>query len=170
MSEVMEALRKEIAQYEGRYGWEEKFNMTKERSGRTLVLYIQALVERFGPEVYDLLGGVARQYAARRYRDIIKRLNIREKNPIGAVKCLSYVHTVGCIEGEVVEASPMRAVRIERKCPMMNIYTYDMCSRIVSLPVLQGICDAIGGNVVASHPRYLSRGDDVCEMVFEVKN
>ena len=169
MGSTFQELKKELKRYENMYDCEERFKMVKERSGISLVLYVKALVEKFGPQVYEVLGNVSREFAYSRYSKIINHLGIKEQNAIAAVKLISYVHTIGGIKGEVIEASPEKSVRIERECPMKNIYTYEMCKNIVSLPALEGICKAVGGNLVVSHPKYMPRGDDVCEFVFEMK-
>jgi len=169
MSSSLQELNRELKTYETMYDREQRFKMVRERSGISLVLYVEALVEKYGPEIYDVLGNVSREFAYTRYSKIINQLGIKEQNAIAAVKLISYVHTIGGIKGEVIEASPEKSVRIERECPMKDIYTYEMCKNIVSLPALQGICKALGGKVVVSHPKYMPRGDDVCEFVFEMK-
>ena len=169
MSSSLQELNRELKRYETMYDREQRFKMVRERSGISLVLYVEALVEKYGPEIYDVLGNVSREFAYTRYSKIINQLGIKEQNAIAAVKLISYVHTIGGIKGEVIEASPEKSVRIERECPMKDIYTYEMCKNIISLPALQGICKALGGNVVVSHPKYMARGDDVCEFVFEMK-
>ena len=169
MSSTLQELNRELKRYETMYDREQRFKMVRERSGISLVLYVEALVEKYGPEIYDVLGNVSREFAYTRYSKIINQLGIKEQNAIAAVKLISYVHTIGGIKGEVIEASPEKSVRIERECPMKDIYTYEMCKNIVSLPALQGICKALGGNLVVSHPKYMPRGDDVCEFVFEMK-
>lgn len=169
MISTLQELNRELKEYETMYSCEERLKMVKERSGRSLVLYVKALVEKFGPEVYEVMGNVSREFAYARYSKIINQLGIKEQNAIAAVKLISYVHTIGGIKGEVIEASPEKSIRIERECPMKDIYTYEICKNIVSLPVLQGICKAVGGNLVASHPKYMPKGDGVCEFLFEMK-
>jgi hypothetical protein len=101
---------------------------------------------------------------------VLKELDIKERDAIAAVKVLSYFHAITGTSGEVTEATPRRAVRIERACPCSDVWDHEFCSKVGSIPAIEGMCAAINPKLIFSHPKFLNRGDDYCEMVFELRD
>jgi len=148
---------------------EERAKMVRKREAARVFAYAKALADKFGPEVYDILGETTKNTARKGTENLLKKLNIKERDAIAAVKVLTYFHAISGTSGEVVEATPKRAVRIERSCPCSEDWDVDFCSKVTSIPAMQGICEAISPKLTCSHPKFIRRGDDRCEMVFEMK-
>jgi len=148
---------------------EERAKRLRKSGSTRLFEFTRALANKFGPEVYAVLGETNKKLAIRSTQNVLKELNIEERDAISAVRVLSYLHAFSGTSGEVVEATPTRAVRIERSCPASECWDYEYCYKVGSLPVAEGICAAINPKLTVSHPKYITRGDDCCEFVFELK-
>ncbi len=149
---------------------EQRAKMVRKREAARVFEFTRALVNKFGPGVYDVLGETSRELTKKGTENVLKELDIKERDAIAAVKVLSYFHAITGTSGEVTEATPHRAVRIERECPCSTVWDHEFCSKVGSIPAIEGICAAINPKLVFSHPKFLNRGDDYCEMVFELKD
>ncbi len=148
---------------------EERAKIVRKREAARVYEYTKALVDKFGTEVLDILGETSKNLTMKGTQNLLKQLNIEERDAIAAVKVLSYLHAVTGTSGEVVEATPNRAVRIERHCPCSEFWDFEFCNRVTSVPAMEGICAAINPKLAFSHPKFITRGDDYCEIVFEMK-
>ncbi|MBL7178441.1 MAG: hypothetical protein ISS66_21675 [Desulfobacteraceae bacterium] len=147
---------------------EERAKIVRKREAARVFEYTKALVKRFGPEVLDVLGETSRELTMKGTEKVLEELNIEERDAIAAVKVISYFHAITGTSGEVVEATPHRAVRIERACPCSDLWDHEFCSKVTSVPAIEGMCAAINPKLTFTHPKFLNRGDDRCEMVFEL--
>jgi hypothetical protein len=148
---------------------EERAKMMRKREAARVFEYTKALVKRFGPEVIDVLGETSRELTKKGTENLLKELGIKERDAIAAVKVISYFHALTGTSGEIIEATPSRAVRIERACPCSDVWDYEFCSKVTSVPAIEGMCAAINPKIKFSHPKFINRGDDCCELVFELK-
>lgn len=98
-----------------------------------------------------------------------EKLGIEGTDTMSAVKLLTYFHTLTGVIGEITEMSPERSVRIEHYCPLQKNVTKEFCSSVLSYPTFCAICHELNPKIEHQHTDYLSGGDDVCRLVFELK-
>ncbi len=118
--------------------------------------------------------------------DVVKALNITEKDAAGAAKLVQAVKSVLGIECEIKEVSPKRSVVYVTRCPIYeNIKGTDLewelrCEYLVCIPFLSGLAQAINPNLTFTcaktmrggtdkeMQRYFAHAGDHCELVIEL--
>ena len=100
---------------------------------------------------------------------LLKRLAIKERDATAAVKVATYMHNLTHPLGEITELTPHRSVRIEKHCPGARSLSRETCRDVISGPAFRGLCEAINPKLVHKHTRYLSGGDECCDIVFELE-
>jgi len=133
-------------------------------------LMLRYKMRRFIRTDMETPGDVARKYV-RDYEAgrILRALAIEERNATTAIKALTYMHNLTHPLGEITEMTPERSVRIERHCPYARWLSRDKCRELISGPAFTGLCEAIHPNLIHTHTKYLSGGDDMCDLTFELK-
>jgi hypothetical protein len=113
-------------------------------------------------------GDVMRKYI-RDYETemILERLGVEERDATAAMKVLTYMHNL-TTRGEITEMTPGRCARRESYCPGAKFLTPGFCRDILSGPAFRGLCEAVNPELEHIHTTYLSGGDDVCELIFEL--
>lgn len=114
----------------------------------------------------DVVRVYVRDYEAHR---ILRTLGIRDRDATAAVKVATYLHNLTHPLGDIPEMSPQRSVRLEKHCPYARFLKPEICKDLVSGPAFRGLCEAIHPDLVHVHTRYLSAGDDCCDLTFEMK-
>ncbi|MBI2916691.1 MAG: hypothetical protein HYY01_01745 [Chloroflexi bacterium] len=135
--------------------------------GTVIRALTEAFVRAYGPGAL----AVAARAHAEMSRPLLERLmakNALPRDARGAVQLLTMLHTMGGVEGEVADSTPMRATRRERKCPFQDVWTADMC-RQFSPAIMEVICRVVGPGLTTFHTSYLSAGDPTCDIVFEMQ-
>lgn len=133
-------------------------------------LYLRYRLRRVLPTQLREPGDIVRTYM----RDheaprILRTLCIRDRDATAAVKVATYLHNLTHPLGDITEMSAERSVRIERHCPYARFLRPEICKNLVSGPAFRGLCEAIHPDLVHIHTRYLSAGDDCCDLTFEMK-
>jgi len=139
--------------------------------GKTRGTVIRVLTEAFVKEYGEGAVAVAAKAHAEMGRPLLERLmnkNALPRDARGAAQLLTMLHTMGGVEGEVIESTPQRAVRRERKCPFQDVWPADMCRRF-SPAIMEVICQVVSPRLTTHHTSYLSAGDPTCDIVFEMK-
>lgn len=133
-------------------------------------LFLRYAMRRVIPTDMECSGDVVRKYV-RDYEAerILRVLGIKEKDATTAVRAATYMHNLTHPVGEITELTPRRSVRIEKHCPFAGLLSPDKCRDLISGPAFRGLCEAIHPNLIHSHTKYLSGGDDVCDLIFELK-
>jgi len=131
---------------------------------------IRTLTEAFIKAYGEGAMAVAARAHAEMSRPLLERL--MQRNPVerdarGAAQLLTMMHTMGGVEGEVVESTPQRAVRRERRCPFQEVWSVEMC-RQFSPAIMEVICQVVNPKLTSYHTSYLSGGDPTCDIVFEM--
>lgn len=114
---------------------------------------------------------VAARSHAEMSRPLLERLvqkNALPRDARGAAQLVTMLHTMGGVEGEVIESTPQRAVRREHKCPFQDVWTAEMC-RQFSPAIMEVICQVVGPGLTTYHTSYLSGGDPTCDIVFQME-
>lgn len=114
----------------------------------------------------DVVRKYVRDYEAGR---VLKALGIRERDAAAAVKAATYMHNLTHPVGDITEMTPERSKRVERHCPFSGILSPAQCRDLISGPAFRGLCEAIHPNLVHTHTTYLSGGDAVCDLGFEMR-
>ena len=141
-----------------------------EVEGRMRGTVIRVLTEAFVKEYGEAALAVAAKAHAEMSRPLLERLMQRHALPgdaRGAAQLLTLLHTLGGVQGEVVESNPERSVRRERKCPFQDVWTPDMCHQF-SPAIMEVICQVVDPGLTSHHTSYLSGGDPTCDIVFEM--
>lgn len=113
-------------------------------------------------------GDVMRKYIRDHEAEmILDRLGVEERDATAAMKALTYMHNL-TTKGEITEMTPGRCVRRESYCPGARFLTPEFCKNILSGPAFRGLCEAINPELEHIHTTYLSGGDEVCELIFEL--
>jgi len=99
---------------------------------------------------------------------IRKKIDISAADTTSAIKIVTYFHTLTGVTGKIVEMSPNRSVREEYSCPLQNKVSREFCSSVMSLPVFTKLCGELNGKIEHRHTSYLSGGDRICRLVFEL--
>ena len=133
-------------------------------------LFFRYKMRRFIPTDMKKPGDVARTYV----RDYeanrsLRALGIADRDATAAIKVVTYMHNLTHPLGDVTEMTPERSVRIERHCPFARFLSRDTCRELISGPAFDGLCEAIHPNLVHSHAKYLSGGDEMCDLTFELR-
>ena len=142
-----------------------RLRVTVETEPRGLMTFAEEVVGKYGPEAYGVMKKAMRRMWCDFAKKLMKKLNIEERDAIGAIKLYTFVHRE---LGEIVEAKPQRAVREERICPFTKIWDAEWCY-LASGAAMEGICDAVNPKLVCRQEKLLTKGDDCCRMVFEMK-
>ncbi len=149
----------------------EKISMFARRIVLIPYLILRYKMRRFIPTDMENSGDVVRKYI-REYEaeKILRALGIKERDATAAVKASTYMHNLTHPLGEVTEMTPQRSMRIEKYCPFAKHFSPDTCKDLISGPAFRGLCEAINPNLVHAHTKYLSGGDDCCDLTFELKD
>lgn len=115
----------------------------------------------------DVVRVYIRDYEAPR---ILQILGIRDRDATAAVKVATYLHNITHPLGEITEMTVTKSVRMERHCPYARFLKPEICRDLVSGPAFQGLCEAIHPDLVHLHTKYLSGGDEYCDLTFELKS
>jgi len=134
-------------------------------------LILRYKMRRLIPADMENAGDVVRKYV----RDfeaekVLRALGIEERDATAAVKASTYMHNLTHPLGEITEMTPQRSVRVEKHCPFAKRFSPDTCKDLISGPAFRGLCEAINPNLVHTHTKYLSGGDDCCDLSFELKD
>lgn len=114
----------------------------------------------------DIVYKYVRDYEAGK---ILELLGIKERDATAAIKAVTYMHNLTHPLGEITEMTPERSVRVEKHCPFAKFLSPEICRNIVSGPAFKGLCEAINPKLVHTHTNYLSGGDEICDLVFQMK-
>ncbi|MFC1593160.1 hypothetical protein ACFL4C_04020 [Candidatus Omnitrophota bacterium] len=136
-----------------------------EREPKNVMTLADFVTKEYGLEAIDVMMEGNRKMWVELSKQLIDKLEIKEKDCIGAMKILSFVHRD---MGEVVEASPNRAVRLELRCPMLPLFGADWCIR-VSKSSLTGMANAVNPNIVLHQEEFACKGGSSCRVVYEMK-
>lgn len=133
-------------------------------------LFFRYMMRRFIPTDMQKPGDVVRTYV-RDYEAgrTLRALGLEEKDATTAIKALTYMHNLTHPLGDITEMTRERSVRIEKHCPFAKLLSRDTCRDLISGPAFNGLCEAIHPNLVHTHTKYLSGGDDMCNLTFELK-
>ena len=149
----------------------EKVSMFARRIVLIPYLILRYKMRRFIPADMENPGDVVRKYI-RDYEaeKVLRALGIEERDATAAVKAATYMHNLTHPLGEITEMTPQRSKRIEKYCPFARHFSPDTCKDLISGPAFRGLCEAINPNLVHTHTKYLSAGDDCCDLAFELKD
>ena len=133
-------------------------------------LILRYKLRRFIPTDMENSGDVVRKYV-RDYEaeKVLKALGMEERDATAAVKAAAYMHNLTHPLGEITEMTPQKSMRVEKYCPFAKRFSPDTCKHLISGPAFRGLCEAINPNLVHSHTKYLSGGEDCCDLCFELK-
>ena len=138
-----------------------------EREPRNIMKFAEVVTEKYGPEAFDVMRQAFKKMWFNKTKKLLDELEIKERDAIAAVKIDTFVHRD---MGEVIEATPKRAVREERWCPHQDIFTPEFCL-LTSGAAFEGVCEAINPKLVSRYEKVLTRpGDDCCRLVFELRD
>ncbi|MEW6553732.1 MAG: hypothetical protein AB1384_05550 [Actinomycetota bacterium] len=127
--------------------------------------WLRGLIPTDMREPGDIMRKYIRDYEAEM---ILERLGVVERDATAAMKALTYMHNL-TTKGEIVEMTTHRCVRRESHCPAAGFLNKGFCRDILSGPAFRGLCEAINPDLEHIHTSYLSGGDDVCELIFEMR-
>ncbi|RJP69899.1 MAG: hypothetical protein C4532_10215 [Candidatus Abyssobacteria bacterium SURF_17] len=133
-------------------------------------LFLRYAMRRFIPTEMENSGDVVRTYVRdHEAKRTLRALGIQERDATAAIKAATYMHNLTHPLGDITEMTPQRSVRIEKHCPFARFLSPDKCRDLISGPAFRGLCEAIHPNLIHTHTEYLSGGDDMCDLVFELK-
>ena len=142
-----------------------RFDMLAKTRAIDIARFIEALTQNYGEEGNEIgirvFGEGVRENAEKAFRKF-------EKKAKGAMDMLTTFHTAGGIKGEVIESTPTRAVRHETYCPFQGVWSGEICDKADALS-FPAICASLNPKIVFSRPKCLNKGDDYCEIIFEIK-
>jgi hypothetical protein len=130
----------------------------------TLRYWLRGFIPTDMKEPGDIMHKYIRDYEAEM---ILDRLGVEERDATAAMKALTYMHNL-TTKGEITEMTPERCTRREIYCPGAKFLTPEFCRDVLSGPAFRGLCEAINPDLEHIHTTYLSGGDDVCELIFEL--
>ncbi|MFC1964420.1 hypothetical protein ACFLWG_00215 [Chloroflexota bacterium] len=136
------------------------------REPMNIMTFAEVVTGKYGPGVLEVMKKSIKDFWIVRGKLMLDELGIKERDAIGAIKILSFVHRN---MGDIVEATPERAVREERFCDYSNIWGPEWCD-LVSGSGLTGMVYAVNPKLVVSHEKMLTRGDNCCRIVVELKD
>jgi hypothetical protein len=133
-------------------------------------LILRYRMRKFIPTDMENAGDVVRKYV-RDYEaeKVLRTLGIKERNATAAIKAATYMHNLTHPLGEITEMTPKKCMRVEKHCPFARYFSPGACRDLISGPAFRGLCEAINPNLVHTHTKYLSRGEDCCDLTFELK-
>ena len=149
---------------------EEKWKRSRAALSMLLGTSIKAIHESCGKEG---LGKVARAWeennkkAARRLMEIVGR---EERDLETVSRIIDFTDSIYGVEGEWTEIGPMRAIKVEKSCPLAKQFPPEACALCFSGP-MQGIARGVLGHdqAICRMPKSLPGGDGCCEIIIEVK-
>lgn len=148
----------------------EKLNVHARRFALISYLTFRYLLRGLIPTDMEKPGDVVRTYVRdHEAKRTLRALGIEERDATAAIKVLTYMHNLTHPLGEITEMTPRRSVRIEKHCPFARFLSPDTCRELISGPAFKGLCEAIHPNLVHLHTKYLSGGDDCCDLTFEIR-
>jgi hypothetical protein len=125
----------------------------------------EMLKERYGPEATKVISKWQRKMWTKITKILLADLNIEERDASAAAKLTTHIFRD---MGEVVEVSPERAVREERICLHSKAWPVEYCE-LLHIPAMEAIAKTINPKLEARVEKFLSKGDDCCRTVFELK-
>ena len=148
----------------------EKLGIQTKRFFTILYLTFRYMMRKLIPTDMEKPGDVVRIYV-RDYESkrTLKALGIEERDAAAAIKVLSYMHNLTHPLGEITEMTPQKSMRVEKHCPFAKFMSPDKCKNLISGPAFTGLCEAIHPDLIHIHTKYLSDGDDCCDLAFEMK-
>lgn len=134
-------------------------------------LILRYKMRRFIPTDMEDPGDAVRKYV-RDYEaeKVLRALGIQARDATAAVKVAAYMHNLTHPLGEITEMTPQKSMRVEKYCPFAKHFSPDTCKDLISGPAFRGLCEAINPNLVHTHTKYLSGGEDCCDLCFELNN
>ena len=141
-----------------------KAKLLLEREPKNIMGLGDYVAEKYGPEAIDVIMGGSRKMWTERSKALVDELDITEKDCIGPLRLLSWVHRS---MGSVIEATPKKAVREEMWCPMLPLFGPEWCHR-VSNSSFRGMADAVDPNIKIRWEKHLGSGDGCCRIIFEL--
>jgi len=133
-------------------------------------LVLRLKLRRIVPYRYSSLTEVFQYYFPRYELPYIrKKIDITAGDTISAIKIVTYFHTLTGVTGKIVEMTPNRSVREEYSCPLQSKVSREFCSSVMSLPVFTKLCGELNEKIEHQHTSFLSGGDRVCRLAFELE-
>ena len=131
-----------------------------------VAMIVKAFVDKYGDEALQLAADAHTNMVGEDAEKMAKRF---EPNAKGMIEMLSAMHNNVGIIGEVIEATPKRAVRRETKCPFAGAWPAEWCE-IIHGPSLEKTAKMVNPKILVHRSKHLGKGDEYCEYAFELED
>ena len=125
----------------------------------------EMLKEKYGQDAVKIIERWQGKMWVKITKILLDELKIEERDARAAAKLTTFIFRD---MGEVVESSPNRAVREERVCLHSKAWPVEYCL-LLHIPAMKAIARTINPKLEARVEKFLSKGDDCCRTVFELK-
>lgn len=137
--------------------------------GRSYATAIRALVDKFGSEeALKILHPYLKEMGKEMGDRALTMGFITSKDAMGIASLLHLAEEqvfLG-VEGELKEVGPERVVKEITKCPAQD-FAPEFC--LAFLSVVEGICEAINPEYKWILPKFIPKGDPICQWIVEKK-
>ena len=150
---------------------EEKWKRSRAALSMLLGTSLKAISESYGIEGLKKVVEAWEENnkkAAKRLMEIVGR---QERDLETVARIIDFTDSIYGVEGKWIEIGPMRAIKIEKSCPLAKQFPPETCTMCFS-GSMQGIARGVLGHdkVICRMPKSLPGGDDCCEIIIEVKD
>ena len=135
--------------------------------GGSYATAIRALVDKFGSEealkiLHPYLKDSGREMGA-----MASMLGITSKDAMGIASMIHlFEEQVLLVEGKLTEVSPNRVAKEISKCPFQD-FAPEFCLAFLSM--CEGLCEAINPEYKWTLPKFIPKGDLICQWIVEKK-
>ena len=142
-------------------------------AARLPMMIVKAVASEFGEKGWAVLQKVAEQFGRERAQILKEALEIDVNNARSLGKVFDFEDSLGGIKGEWVESSPKQAKKLETKCALHHLYNDfpPYCEKILYWIASATIKELNPNAELEDFARVkcMVHGDDVCEVVLEIR-
>lgn len=148
---------------------EDKWKRSRIALAMLLGSSIRAIKNKYGAEGLQVIADEWEQDNIKTAGRQLKMAGIEETGLTAVVKLIDFFDTIYGVEGEWIEVTPRRAVKIEKSCPQAKMFPAETCTQCF-MAAIAGVARTVTGNqdIACTMPKCLAGGDDCCEIIIEV--
>lgn len=135
--------------------------------GGNFAAAIRALVDKFGSEEALKILHPYLKEAGKEAGAMAEMMGFTTKDAIAIASLIHlFEEQVLLVKGKPTEVSPDRVVKEVTECPFQN-FAPEFCLGFLSL--VEGICEAINPDYKWTLPKFIPKGDPICQWIVEKK-
>jgi len=150
----------------------DKFKWERSRAALSMLLgsTVYSIIENYGMEALDKIAQKWLENNKKAAPRLMEINGLTERTLESVAKIINFTDDVYGVDGEWVEMTPDRAVKIEKSCPLAKQFPREVCTKMFAAS-MTGIARGVTGDdrFVCKMPKCLAgkNPDDCCEIIIE---